>query len=588
MLKFANPALLWWLLLIPVGAVFHIFVQRIQQRKLSALVNQQLWHALIPDLSIAKRAIKSSLFLAALALVILAAARPQVGTRLEEIKREGIDMFVALDVSMSMKAEDIRPNRLEKAKRDVSTLLKKLQGDRVGLIVFAGEAFVQFPLTADYSAADLFLSAVDVDAVPVPGTMIASAIELALQSFPTDVPSQKAIVVVSDGENTEGDVLGAVQRAKEMGVRVYTVGMGTLEGAPIPVYDGYGNRVDYKRDRAGSIVLTRLDESMLQQIAAATGGSYHRAASGGDEIDAIFNELASLEKAEFGTMQVTGYEDQYQYPLALALILLLVELLIGERKMRLSLSLQRFSPKRVLTAGIALLLVPFALNAQTVRSHVAEGNDAYKKEDYSNAEVAYRKALEKDPASFEARFNLGNTAYKQQRYDEAARSFANAAASASEASRQAMSMHNLGNTLLKSGKINESIEAYKHALRLNPNDEETRYNLEYARRLAKQHQNQQQNRQQERDQQQQKRDKEQQASNDQQQANQQNQQQQQAQSRPEQAKQDQLKQQQAQQKNQMPIAEAERILEALKNNERQIQKQLRKREGAPVRVEKDW
>jgi Ca-activated chloride channel family protein len=584
MLRFANPDILWWLLLIPAGAALLALMQRVQRRRLAVLINQDLWHALVPELSMAKRAVKHSLSLLALALVILAAARPQVGTRLEEIKREGIDLFVALDVSFSMKAEDIRPNRLEKGKRDVSALLRQLQGDRVGLIVFAGDAFVQFPLTADYSAADLFLSAVDVDAVPTPGTMIAGAIELGLRSFPADVPTQKAIVVVSDGENTEGDVLGAVQRAKEQGVRIYTVGMGTLEGAPIPVYDRIGNRIDYKRDRAGSIVFSRLDESMLQQIASATAGSYQRATSGGNEINTIYNELASLEKTEVGTLQVTGYEDQYQYPLALAVLLLLIELLMGERKTKLSSSLQQWIPRR--TAAAALLVIaPFAADSQTVRSHVGHGNAAYEKGDFSNAEIAYRKALEKDPTSFEARFNLGNSSYKQQRYDEAVRSYANAGSNA-EGERQATALYNLGNALLKSGKRDEAVEAYKQALRFNPHDEDSRYNLEYARRMPQQRQQQQQD-QKDSGQQHQNEDMEKMGS-DQQQRSQEKQSQQQMQSQPEQAKQDQLKQGQEQPKNQMPVAEAERILEALKNSERQIQKQLRKREGAPVRTEKDW
>lgn len=204
MLRFANPDHLWFLIAVPALAAVFVFLHYRGKTKLQRMVSSSLLPQLAPDVSPGKRAWKQSFFIGALACMILAIANPQVGTRLEEVKREGIDLFVALDVSLSMKSEDVKPNRLEKAKRDISSLLQKLSGDRVGLIVFAGDAFVQFPLTSDYSAADLFLSAVDVDAVPVPGTVIGSAIELALKSFETDLPTQKAIIVVTDGENTEG------------------------------------------------------------------------------------------------------------------------------------------------------------------------------------------------------------------------------------------------------------------------------------------------------------------------------------------------------------------------------------------------
>jgi Ca-activated chloride channel family protein len=292
---------------------------------MARLIGSSLTEYLAPDFSTGKSTVKFLALLGGLGSLVIALANPQVGTRLEEVKREGIDLFVAMDVSLSMKAEDIRPNRLEKAKRDVSDLLRKLQGDRVGLIVFAGDAFVQFPLTSDYSAADLFISAVDVDAVPTPGTRIASAIQLALKSFATDAPTQKAIIVVTDGENNEGDVNAAVEEANERGVKVYTVGMGTTEGGPIPMYNAEGRRVDYKRDRNGSIVLTKLDETALEQVAAGAGGSYRRATSGGNEIDDLFEEISTLQKTEFGTKQVTGFETRYQYPLALALLFLLLE-----------------------------------------------------------------------------------------------------------------------------------------------------------------------------------------------------------------------------------------------------------------------
>jgi tetratricopeptide (TPR) repeat protein len=571
MLRFAHPEYLWLLLAVPALAIGLFIVHRWRRRLLTRFISDSLFSQLVPDMSGAKRAGKQTLLLTAVGLLILALANPQVGTRLEEVKRKGIDVFVALDVSLSMKAEDIRPSRLEKAKRDVSSLLRKLKGDRVGLIVFAGEAFVQFPLTADYSAADLFIGAVDVDAVPTPGTMIGAAIDKALDSFRKDLPTQKAIIVVSDGENTEGDVSGATKKAKEEGVKVYTVGMGTPEGAPIPIYSG-GQRVDYKRDRTGSIVLTKLDETTLQQIAAATGGVYRRATSGGNEIEDIYNELSTLQKTEMGSLQVTGYQDQFHYPLAAAIFLLILEHILSERKGKFLARLMRLVPVAQRLSILALMAVSIT-HAQTVRSHVKAGNDDYTRKRFPEAETEYKKALEEDPTSRIAQFDLGNAYYKQGRFEEAQRSYNASLVNAPTAIDRAAAYHNIGNSLFKAGKIAESLEVYKHALKLNPTDDDTRYNYQLARdRLKQQNQQQQQNKNNQ---------------NKNQQHEQQKNQQQQLQQQ--EGKQNQSKQQQAQeQKNQMSKQEAEQILQALRNKEADLQKQLRKRVGARVKPEKDW
>lgn len=586
MLRFSNPEYLWALLVIPILAVLFLLLQWKGRRLLQKFVAERLIAQLAPDLSSAKRWLKQAMLLLALTFLILAAANPQVGTRLEEVKREGIDLFVALDVSLSMRAEDIKPSRLEKAKRDVSELLKKLSGDRVGLIVFAGDAFIQFPLTADYAAADLFISAVDVESVPTPGTMIGLAVERAMKSFSTELPTQKAVIVVSDGENTEGDVLGAVEEARKAGVKIFAVGMGTTEGGPIPVYNANGQRVDFKRDRAGSVVVTRLDESMLQEIATSTGGTYRRATSAGNEIDEIFNELASLEKTEFGVKQVTGFESRYQYPLAVAVLLLMLELVLSERKGRLMIRLKKLLPAFGLVTATLMFVAP--LNGQTVRSHVSDGNKSFGKQNYADAEVAYKKALEKDPKSKEAQFNLGNAYYKQQRYDESARQFANTVLAMGPDTHRAKAYYNLGNSLFKANKIQESIEAYKQSLKLNPDDDDARYNLEMARKRQQDQQQQQKNQQKNQDKNQGKNQDQQDKQEQNQQQNQKKEQEQQQQSQTQEAKQDKTQQQETRKLNQMPKQEAERILEALRNNEKEVQKNLRKREGVRVRVEKDW
>ena len=593
MLRFAHPEYLWALLLIPALALVFFFLHYRRKQILREFLSEQLVAQLTPGASTAKRTAKQAVLLFALACLLIAAANPQVGTRLEEVKREGIDLFIALDVSLSMKAEDIRPSRLEKAKRDVSDLLRKLQGDRVGLVVFAGEAYVQFPLTADYSAADLFINAVDIEAVPIPGTMIGSAIDVALKSFRKDLPTQKAIVVVSDGENTEGDVAGAVENARKAGVRVYTIGMGTPEGNPIPIYGPNGERVDYKHDRAGNIVLTKLDESALQQIAVATGGSYRRATNAGNEIDEIHKELASLQTTEMGSLQVTGFEDQFMYPLTLGVVLLAIELMLSERRGKL---LTRFMRLLPVARALPLLLLLFvaAASGQTVRSHIATGNEAYDKGKFADAETEYKKALAKDTSSREAQFNLGNAYYKQQRSDEAGRMYANRLAASKTTADKEMATYDLGNTFFKANKLEESLESYKRSLRLDPKDEEARYNYLLTKDRLKKQQDQKkqdkQNKQDKKDQNkqdqqqnkdQQNKDKQNQDKQDQNKQDQKNQQQ-----PPQQQQQDQQNQQQ--QKNQMPKQQAERILDALRNNEKDIQKQLRKRAAAKIIIEKDW
>jgi tetratricopeptide (TPR) repeat protein len=573
MLRFAHPEYLWGLAAVAAVAVLFYVVNRVRSQQFARMVSRTLAVQLAPDKSRTKRFLKQAIVLGSLSCLVLALANPQMGTKVEEIKREGIDLFIALDVSLSMKAEDIKPNRLDKAKRDVSNLLQKLAGDRVGLIVFSGDAFVQFPLTADYSAADLFISAVDVESVPRPGTMIGSAIEKALESFKAEDPTQKAIIIASDGENTEGDIKGAVEKALDAGVKVYTIGTGTPEGGPIPIYNAAGVRTDFKRDMSGKVVLSRLDETTLDQIATATGGTYRRATSGGDEIEEVFKSLSELQKTEFGAKQITGYESLYQYPLGLALLLMLGEFLLSERRGRVIAKLKQLIP----VAGPAVLLLLLGASnqahGQTVRSHVSKGNEAYAKEQYPDAEAEYKKALEKNANSRHAQFNLGDAYYKQKRYDEALKSFASSEAQPAKKADKSLAFYNVGNTLFKANKATESIEAYKQALRLDPTNDDARYNLEFVRKRQQQQQNQQQK--QDKNQDKQKDDKQDQQQQKQDQQNKQDQQQ----KPPPQPK---------AQKQQIPPEQAEQILNALKNNEKEIQKQLRKRAMSKVRVEKDW
>jgi Ca-activated chloride channel family protein len=332
MFRFAHPEYLNALYIIPALIVLFWYVSRNRKKLLDSFADRKLHRVLLPDFSGIKNRFKFGLIIFALILLIFAAANPQIGTRVQEVKQSGIDVFIALDVSRSMLAQDIKPDRLDKAKYQISSLINKLRGDRIGLIIFAGEAYVQFPLTTDYSAANLFLSAVDVNSVPQQGTAIASAIELATKSFDYKSSTQKVIVIITDGEDHEGDIMQAVDAAKDKGIKLYTIGLGSPEGVPIPVYNAQGQQVDYKKDENGNIVLTKLDDTILKQIASAGDGKYFLGSGYEDYLDKIYSDLSSLQKTEFGVRKVTDYEDRFYYFLAPAIILLLIEFFISERR----------------------------------------------------------------------------------------------------------------------------------------------------------------------------------------------------------------------------------------------------------------
>ena len=286
---------------------------------------------LMPEASTSKPLLKFIIILFATAFLIIGIVDPQIGSKLENVKREGIDLYLVLDVSNSMLAEDIKPNRLERSKLAISTLVDKLQGDRVGIIIFAGNAYKQLPLTTDYSAAKLFLSAVDTKIVPSQGTAIGEAIEMATLSF-GESDHNKAIIVITDGENHEDDAIGAATSANELGISVFTIGMGLPEGAPIPLYNKYGVQTGFKKDKKNTTVITKLNEDMLRQIAAAGGGAYARANNASTGLKRIFEDINQIDKKEIETRQFTDYEDRFQVFLGITIILLIIELLIADRK----------------------------------------------------------------------------------------------------------------------------------------------------------------------------------------------------------------------------------------------------------------
>jgi Ca-activated chloride channel family protein len=284
------------------------------------------------------------ILLVALAFFILGVAGPQFGTKLQETKRKGVEIVIVLDVSNSMLAGDLQPNRLERAKQAISSLVDRLRNDKIGLIVFAGEAFVQLPITTDYVSAKMFLSTISPKIVPVQGTAIGAAINLAAKSFSPDNKSGKAIIVISDGENHEDDVVGAASAASKNGINVDAVGVGLPEGAPIPLDANSGQR-NFLKDENGNVVISKLDEALLQKVATAGNGTYIRATNADAGLNTILDEINKMTKEEYKAKVYSDYEDQYQWPMGLALLLLLMELIIFERKTKWSGKLHLFQIK---------------------------------------------------------------------------------------------------------------------------------------------------------------------------------------------------------------------------------------------------
>ena len=310
-LRFEHPEYLYWLLAIPVLIAIYIAVRVINKQQFKKFADNKFIEYLVPLASKARSNTKFVLFTIAVTLCIFAAANLQTGSKMEEVKREGIDLMFCIDISNSMNAEDIAPNRLERSKQAINNIIGKLKGDRIGIIVFAGNAYVQLPITTDYAAAKLFLSTINTSLIPSQGTEIGAAINLAARSFGNS-EHEKAIIVISDGEDHEnGDAIKAAQEAIKSGIKIYTIGMGLEDGAPIPVYNQYGKRTGYKKDRDGNIVITKLDDNMLRQIAEIGDGIYRRASNSNVGIDEIINNINKTEKSEIDSKIFTDYEDQF-------------------------------------------------------------------------------------------------------------------------------------------------------------------------------------------------------------------------------------------------------------------------------------
>ena len=566
MFRFADPTYLYLLAVIPVLAIIRFLTYRNQKKRLRKFGDPKLLRSLMPDVSRFRPAVKFWILQGALALLVVMLARPQFGTKISNEQRTGIETIIAMDISNSMLAEDITPSRLDRSKMMVENLVDHFTNDKIGLLVFAGDAFVQLPITSDYVSAKMFLSSIDPSMMATQGTDIARAIDMATHSFTQEEGIGKAIIVITDGEDHEGGALESAEAAKDAGMRVYVLGVGSTQGAPIPI-PGTG---DYMKDNTGNTVMSALNEDMCRQVAQAGGGAYIHVENNSAAQDQLDNELSKLAKKETTSTVYSEFDEQFQAVAILALLLLILEICIFDRRNPLLKRLSLFGSKKKAAATVALLLVAITASAQTDRQYIREGNKQFRVGQYDKAEVSYRKAVEKNPKNPQAAYNLGNALMAQKKDSSAVQQFEQATRIETNPLRKAAAYHNMGVICQTHKMYGEAIEAYKNALRLNPNDNETRYNLVLCQRQKKkQDQNQQQNQNNKDDQK-----KDNQKKDDQKDQN----------------KDKKDDKQQQQQKPQMSKDNAEQLLNAAIQNEKMTQDKMKKQQQKPQRrnVLKNW
>ena len=332
MLRYDNIEFLYLLAIVPILIIGFVLYSKWQKKSILKFGDIALVNQLMQSHSIFRKRIKNTLFVLAILFLIIGLSNPQVGTKMEEVKREGVDLMIAIDLSYSMMAQDIKPNRLERAKQAISRLIDKLEGDRIGLVVFAGEAYVQLPITTDYSAAKLFLSTVNTSIVPTQGTKIGNAIDLCVKSFDNENTQSKAIIIITDGEAHDEEAISSAKLAQENGIYIHTLGMGLTKGGPIPIYNKYRSTSEFRKDREGNTIITKLNEPMLQEIAKVGMGTYVRANNSKSGLSILFDEINKMEKKEIGTMIFTDYKDRFQIFIGMSLFLLILNIFLLQRK----------------------------------------------------------------------------------------------------------------------------------------------------------------------------------------------------------------------------------------------------------------
>jgi len=559
MVHFQHIEYLLALALVPLMILLYVFVLRSKKNTIKKIGDPALVNQLIKDYSPAKFLIKFVLIVTAFVAGIIALANPRMPKGTTIVNRSGIDVMIALDVSKSMLADDIKPSRLERAKQFIERLIDKLPDDRIGIVVFAGRAYLQMPLTTDHSAAKMYLSSATPDVVPTQGTVIGDALKMCYAAFNTKEKKYKSVVLVSDGEDHDKTAEKVTKAMAEEGVMINTVGIGSPEGTTI-IDPATGVT---KTDAEGRPVITKLNEKELQSIAANGNGLYELFTNTDDVVNGIDTQLKKMGQHSITENSLVNFKNFFPWLLGLALLLLVAEFFVSEVK-KLAV-VKKIIIKKETAALMAMLILPSLLFAQNSNTLIQNGNYAYNKKEYDVAVDNYKKAADKEPANETAQYNLGNALYKKGDAEEALKAYDEAIKFSKSKSDQSGSWYNKGVSLQNNKKLPESIDAYKNALRLNPTDEDARFNLQKA--LLQQQKQQQQKDQQDKDK--------------------------------KKPKDDQQKDQQPQDKNKdqqpkpqpskMTKKEAEEKLKALLQQEKNLQNKLRKVDAAsPDKPEKDW
>jgi len=498
-MQFANPHLLWLLLGLPALMLFFWWAARRRQRLLAQFIQTRLLSALTVGVSPVRRRIRLGCLALAVALLVVALARPQYGFDLQKVEQRGLDIVVAIDTSKSMLAEDIAPNRLERAKLAALDLMQRARSDRLGLVAFAGDAFLECPLTFDNTAFQQCVQALNVNTLPQGGTAIAAAIQTAETAF-KESDHFKVLVLLTDGGDNNGGAPAAAEKAAKAGLKIFTIGVGTTRGDLLRITDANGNS-DYIRDANGDVVKSRLNETLLRQIAAVAGGFY-LPLRGADTMETLYEKgLAPLPKSEGEERLIRRYHEQYHWPLAAAILLLLAEMFLPERKRRRENgradlpvgqdARQRVPPGVTIMVLVGVLLLPIAVKASP-----SSALRDYHVGDYTNALQEFSRLAETRTNDLRLIFNAGDAAYRATNYDEAANDFT-AAALSPDLKLQEKAFYNLGDTQFQQAKSAKDLDglqagwetaekSYQHALTLDANDTDAAYNLTFVSNAVEQ------------------------------------------------------------------------------------------------------
>jgi Ca-activated chloride channel family protein len=499
-MTFANPNMLWLLLAIPPALVaFFWWAGRTRQRLVTQFIQARLLPTLTVGISATREKIRVGCLVLAVVCLILALARPQWGFDWEEMQQRGLDIVVAIDTSKSMLAQDIAPNRLARAKLAALELMQRARSDRLGLVAFAGSAFLQCPLTIDDAAFRQSVEALNVNIIPQGGTAIAEAIDTALTAF-KEADNYKVLVLFTDGEDHDSGALEAAEKAAKAGMRIFTIGIGTAEGELVRIQNAQGGG-DYVRDEQGNVVKSHLNEQLLRQIAGATENGFYLPLRGAKAIDTLYDQgLAKLPKSQHQEKFVRLYHERYHWPLAAAIILLVAEMLFPERKRdpKARRAAARSSqPALPAAVTLLLLLLPTALQGSP-----AGALREYQAGDFDQAVKEYEQLLKRKGDDPRLHFNAGAAAYRSRQFEEAAKQF-NATQKSPDVKLQGQAYYNEGNALFRLGESNpdlkkredswgKALRSYESAIKLAPEDTDAKYNHEYVTRKLEELKQQQQ------------------------------------------------------------------------------------------------